>query len=349
MGLAGKFSVQGRRDFLKRFVRMGVGFVLLFPFSKILGRCHPTSAVAVTRSLFTMGTKVNITAYGESMRHCNHAINLAFGEFNAIDHLMSVFKQDSQLSQLNANAGREAVAVDSRIIEVLETTEQFSQTTDGAFDVTIEPLMQLWGFRNEQQTKPNDRQIAEALEAVGYRNIVINKKENTVGLLNRKSRIDLGGIAVGYSVDRAVHILRSEGIEQALINHSGDIYALGTPPDADAWEIGIVDPQNTDSIITKVALRDQALSTSGSYNNYILYDGIRFGHLLDPKRGIPVDPVLSLTVIADLCITADALSTGCFIAGIEQARHFIHDERNLKLLAVIEQNGREELIQLQGD
>jgi len=292
-------------------------------FSFLIPSVNHSSSILVNRASFTMGTVVNLAVYGESEAQCNHAINRAFEEINRIDTFMSVYKNESQLSLVNREAGKRGVAVDRSIVDVLKYAQRLSEITSGAFDVTIEPLMRLWGFRSEVSdsiTKPSDKQIAKTLEAVGYQNISINEKELPVGLLNSESRIDLGGIAVGYAVDSAVKVLQAKGITSALLNHSGDIFALGAPREDDSWEIGITDPLQPGSIITSVRIKDQALSTSGNYCNFRSFDDDRYGHILDPKQGLPTSNVLSTTIISNNAIEADALSTASFVTGIDKTR-----------------------------
>ena len=291
-----------------------------------------------------MGTTVSITAFGESTSHCTHAINCAFEEINTIDDLMSLYKHESQLSKINHYAGKAEISVDQRLLEVLKAAERFREQTNGAFDVTIEPLMKLWGFRGRNLlSRPTDREIAETREAVGHDNIVLEEKLSSVGLLHSKSKIDLGGIAVGYSVDRAVKILEQQGIENALINHSGDIYAMGSPPEETGWEIGIADPQSPEEILTRVRLTNKAVSTSGNYENHIVVNGMTYGHLMDPWTGKPSAKILSATIIADAAIQADALSTGIFVLGLPEGRKVIESLRNVDLIAVDYHDGEEEI------
>ncbi|MFQ5798456.1 MAG: FAD:protein FMN transferase, partial [Bacteroidota bacterium] len=226
-----RFDVS-RREFLNQSASLAFGVVLVSPFSPFLlttsRLCRdrrelaekstlPRTSTLVQRATFTMGTIVQVSAFGENRAHCNHAIERMFAEFYRIDRLMSVFKADSQISHINRQAGTSGVRVDQRLVEILELANRLSSLTDGAFDVTIEPLMELWGFRSDNppqtglRTRPSDREIAETLQAVGHRNVIIDRSSSTVGLAHPRSRMDLGGIAVGYSLDRAAEILRAEG------------------------------------------------------------------------------------------------------------------------------------------
>lgn len=295
-----------------------------------------------------MGSVLHVTVYGESLSHCDEALNNVFAEINTIEKLMSVFDEHSQLSLLNRYSYEREVQVDARILEVLENAKQFYHLTDGAFDVTIEPLMELYGFRDDKSLHhiPSDKQLATTLDAIGMNNITVNRKQETVNLHHQNTRLDFGGIAVGYAIDRAVKILKFHGVESALINHSGDIFALGSPPDEDSWEVGIVDPLNPEDIIATVRIKNQALSTSGNYENFVNLDGHRIGHLLNPHNGQTASSILSGTTIAPTAIEADALSTGFFVLGVERSKSVIAQSKNLQFIAVVQNGTGQEIIKL---
>jgi len=292
-----------------------------------------------------MGTIVTVTVVGENARHCHHAIDAVFTEMRTIDRLMTVFDERSQVSSINSTAGKSSVVVDQRLIEVLDAYLHYNVLTGGRFDVTLGPLMELWGFRNgHRERPPSDREIQNALEATGSQVVTTDRAHSSIGLLKEGASLDLGGIAVGYSVDRAVRILRDHGIETGLIDHSGDIYAMGSPPDADGWIIGIADPQRPERIITSLRIRDKALSTSGNYENFVVYEGNRYGHIIDPETGRPSSRVLSMTIVSDSSLEADALSTGAFVMGVEKACDLVRSDRNFNLVAIVEKEGHEEVI-----
>ncbi|MBI5216694.1 MAG: FAD:protein FMN transferase [Ignavibacteriae bacterium] len=343
-----------RRKFLRlsSLLTVGASLIPLKIFSKEILQLKE-----INRAAFTMGSIVTFTAYHEDERLCNNAIDEAIKEMKTIDKLMSVYDVNSHLSLVNCHSIKQEIAVDFRIIEVLEHARKFHQLTGGAFDVTIEPLMELYGFRDDKSLHhfPTDKQIAQVLDGVGFHNVsfssnfertttnpktqnskhlISNRKPETensklgvVNLLHENTRLDFGGIAVGYALDRAVNILKRHGIESALINHSGDIFSLGTPPYEDAWEVGIVDPQNTEEIMTTVKIKNQALSTSGNYQNFIELNGKRIGHLLDPRTGRSASSILSGTVIANTAIEADAFSTGMFVMGKKEATQFLSQQK----------------------
>jgi thiamine biosynthesis lipoprotein len=301
-----------RREFLRASIRSGLGITAasLLPL--------PASAsghrTVLRRAQYVMGTIVTIEAHGESRAHCYDALSRAFEELHRLDRIMSLYKRESQLCAVNANAGREAVTVDRSLIEVVLAARMVHTLTGGAFDITIEPLMRVWGFRDRRiQHRPADRDLASAHEAIGFERIRIDEKNGTIGLTHPRAALDLGGIAVGYSVDRVVSILREEGIEVAFVNHSGDVYALGSPDDADGWTVAVPDPATPQKFAATLVLKDNALSTSALYEKYLELDGVRFGHIVDPFSCEPSRAARSVSVIAPSALIADALSTGMFL------------------------------------
>jgi thiamine biosynthesis lipoprotein len=303
----------GRRSFLRASL---LAFpTLVLPSGLLLKR--PGGSAEVSRSTYAMGTQVSIHAFGENTRHVHAAITKAFERLHYLDSMWSIYKSGSDFSRINASAGERAIPVTQETVSLLQAGVTFSETTGGLFDCTIEPLMRLWGFRNENKTlrhAPSDKNIAAALELVGSQNIYLNPSESMAGLRRTNASIDPGGFAVGYAVDSMVDILRREGIESSLINHSGDIYALGAPPESAGWQIAIPSPTDINEPMQSLSLSNQAISTSGSYNSYVLCDGERYGHIIETLRGTPAMRFSSLSVVADTSLEADVFSTAWFCA-----------------------------------
>lgn len=331
-----------RRGFLKSSSTFALGAVVS-PFLSFADR--RSSLQFVERAAFTMGSIVTIKAYCHDSTRCHQAIDEAFREMKAVDKLMSVFDASSQLSEINRRAGREEMPVDDRILQVLRSAQEYHVLTHGAFDLTIEPLMELYGFRDEKSVHhfPSDKEISNILDGVGMKHVRLDPQNSTLSFGHPSTRLDFGGIAVGSAIDRAANILRSHGLESALINHSGDLCAIGAPPDTDGWDVGITDPHHTEGFITTVRINNQALSTSGNYRNFIQTDNRTIGHILNPTTGRTASTILSGTVIAPTAIEADALSTGLFVLGIEQSKSVIRQLNNVQYLAVV-QEGEGEIV-----
>jgi len=269
----------------------------------------------VHRTIYAMGTTVSIQAYGPDIQLLHSAIHNAFSELRRLESLFSVYRKGSDISRINSVSGVSEVEVSEETIDVVRSACHFSSLTGGTFDCTVEPLMRLWGFRQapvKRTDTPTEREMQQTLDAVGYKKICLDERRKRIGLLKSGAGIDLGGIAVGYSVERMAALLRAEGIERALINHSGDIYAIGAPPDTTGWPIGIPSIQNTEEIIFTTTLKDAAISTSSITDNYFEIHGKRYGHILDPISGSSVDLSRTVSVITQSSMCADVYSTALY-------------------------------------
>lgn len=334
-----------RRLFLRQSTRALAGGLLLSGLSPaLLRRFSYSQTVAdtialpqVERAFFTMGTVVTISAYGQSRDQINHAITRVVHEFRRLDDLLSVFKPESEVSRINRKAGKDNTPVGNEVVTLLNQARQYNEITGGAFDVTVEPLMKLWGFRQNpfiRSSLPTDREIAQALDAVGMKNVEVDENGSSVGLLQERSKLDFGGIAVGYSVDSAVRILKEEGIDAAFINHSGDAFALGCPPGTDGWEVSIPNPLRPGELLYDLRLHDRAISTSGGYEKCVLIEGQNYGHIIHPVTGRPPDRMLSTSILAPSATAADALSTATFCMTPEEAGTHLRSLRDTELLTV---------------
>lgn len=310
-----------RRTFLGKAARAGAGWVLMSvvpPWAfgqRMRGRAYRE------RAFFAMGSVATVSAYGESLAQTDQAINKVIAEFGRIERLLSVFDPASEISRINASAGKEPVAVSVETAGLVVRMSDYAVQTGGAFDATVEPLMRLWGFRDLRRTaSPSDREIAATLDVVGMKHVTADARAGTVGLDRRGVRLDSGGWGVGYAVDRAIAILQSEGIESALVNHSGDARAFGVPPDGGAWNAAIPDPRRRDEFIRTLTLENTAISTSADYETFVTLGNARYGHLIDMRTGKPADQVASVSVLAESSLAADVLSTAlaCGAPGVPE-------------------------------
>lgn len=313
-----------RRSFLKRMSGSAAGLALMTSLPAWVFSSKRHSRAYVERSFFTMGSVATISAFDDDRRHMMHAVTRAIEEFQRIENALSIFIPSSQVSRVNAEAGRNEVQAEGDLLWIADWSSKMSPLTKGAFDITVGPLMELWGFRgNHVDAEPDDKRILQLLGAVGSDKILVNNNAATVGLTHPAARIDLGGVGVGYAIDRAVQILRSEGVESAFVNHSGDAYALGTPDEHEGWEIGIPDPGSPDNILEKLTVRDGAIATSGGYRQFVTIGPRRFAHIIDPRSGIPGRSFVSTSVLAPDAVTADALSTSMFCSGPDEVKEVL--------------------------
>lgn len=270
----------------------------------------------VERTYVTMGSALHVTAWTADERTAAAAFGEVFDEFDRLDRLMSVWKEGSDVSRVNAAAGRAPVPVSPEVREVLRTARQVGDWTGGKFDVTFGALADVWKFDHDQDGRvPLASEIAARLPFVDYTAIEVDEAKGTAFLRRAGMRLHLGGIGKGYAVDRAVAILRQRGLRDFLIQAGGDFYASGRRGPR-PWRAGIQDPRGAGGTsFAALDLGDGTFSTSGDYERSFIKDGRRYHHLLDPDLGEPARGCRSVTIVAGSAMLADALSTGVFIAG----------------------------------
>lgn len=237
------------------------------------------------------------------------ASSIVFTEAKRIENLLSKYQEDSEVSRLN-RAGKLKVSPDT--FYIIKKSKEFCQASAGAFDITIAPLVDLWGFTRQEHIVPSDDKIKAALKLVGCDKIILHEKDNVVEFKLSGMKIDLGAIAKGFALDCAVSKLKEKNINSCLINAGGQIYALGERSGA-PWKVAIQNPRKPE-IIGVLELKDKSASTSGDYEQFFLKNGKRYSHIIDPKTGYPVaSGISSVTVITDSALEADALSTAIFV------------------------------------
>ncbi|MCM8779007.1 MAG: FAD:protein FMN transferase [Candidatus Omnitrophica bacterium] len=283
----------------------------------------------IKKGEFVLGTLGEIICVAEKAT-CETAIEKAFREIKKLENLFSYFSKNSLVRQLN-NAQGKPISVGEEFFAVIKKAKEISKKTGGAFDITISPLLKTWGFYEKEKpifSEPHSELIKEKLSLVGSEKIILDEEKKSIVLKDKNMAIDLGGIAKGYIVDRAVKVMRDEGIKNALVNLGGDIFCLGKGENKSFWRIGIQDPLNAGRIVGSLKLSDKAVATSGQYENFREIGGKKFGHIIDPRSGYPVETdVLSVSVVAEDCLTADALATAIFVLGKEKAEPILKEFR----------------------
>jgi thiamine biosynthesis lipoprotein len=266
------------------------------------------------RTAEKIGTFVQVTVITADENQAEAAFKGVFEEFDRVNNLMSAYRDDSELAKVNRASGVKPVVVSPALVNILEISREYSRKTDGAFDVTIGPVLRLWGFYRNKGYLPADSELLKAVSRVGWQNLAIDKKSSTVFLTNRGMALDLGAIAKGYAVDRAAGRLKEIGIENAMINAGGNLYAIGDK-DGTGWNIGIRHPER-DDIFTTLHIQNMAVATSGCYERFFDLAGRRFCHIIDAHTGRPIDNgILSVTIIAPTATDADAMSTSTMLLG----------------------------------
>ena len=267
----------------------------------------------VERWSWVMGQTVHLTLFAPSDDAGYEAAAAALAELRRIEARLSVFDDGSDLSELNRHAGAAAMRVDTDLLAVLTAAARFRRSTGGAFDIGVEPLMRAWGFRTPRATRPSRAELAEAEAAVRHASVSIHG--SSVRLAAAHTRLDLGGVGVGYGLDCAAAVLRRHGIRRALIDISGDCLALGAPPGSDGWKVEIVNSAAAADGPEVVKLRDAALATSANTVSVVRIGTTVAGHVMDPHTGYPATALRQASVLAGSGMEADALSTAMLVTG----------------------------------
>jgi thiamine biosynthesis lipoprotein len=266
-----------------------------------------------------MGTQFRIVLYAPDAATAKKASDAAFARIAELDGIMSDYKPASELMRLCKQAGGDPVPVSDDLLKVLTRSLEISRLTDGAFDITVGPVVRLWRRARRTMKLPDADELAAARKLVGYEQVMIDAKNKTVTLKSKGMLLDLGGIAKGYAAQAALEVLRRHGIRHALVAASGDIVVGDPPPDAKGWRIGIAplhDPNAKPSHY--VLLKNAAVSTSGDTEQYVEIDGKRYSHIVDPKTGLGLTRRMSVTVIMTDGSTADGMATGLCVLGPER-------------------------------
>jgi len=272
-----------------------------------------------SRTELILDTIFEVTIFVDEEIEGDPLVREAFDKVRALEKVMSRFVTNSDVDKINQQAGKEPVEVDPRTFYVIEKSLYFGEASQGKFDVTIAPLLNLWGFgTGEEREPPEGEEIEEVLPLVDYQEIELDEENMSVFLPREEMALDLGGIAKGYIVDEIAEFLEGEGIEHGTVNAGGDIRALGTRLDGNPWRIGITHPRDRENVIAVIPVTQEAIVTSGDYERFFTHEGERYHHILDPDTGQPAGEVMSVTVVAPDCITADSLSTAVFVLGVEE-------------------------------
>jgi thiamine biosynthesis lipoprotein len=252
-------------------------------------------------------------------------IDTAVKRIFEIEQVMSAFKESSDIGRINKNAGNGFAAVCKDTIILLKRALEFSQMSSGAFDITVRPLVELWGIGKKKNFVPDSREINKTIKLVNYRDILIDSTQSCAALRRPGQAVDLGGIAKGYAADEVRRILLENNVSTALINLGGNIEVIGTRPDGLPWQVGVQNPlAPTGKYIGTIGLFDKTIVTSGSNERFFVKNGIRYHHIIDPRTGEPAQSsLLSVTVICDCSVDADALTTALFVLGIESGMDLV--------------------------
>jgi thiamine biosynthesis lipoprotein len=274
----------------------------------------------IESTIDAMGSTFSIVAYGADRGRLEAALDQSFEEVRRLENLLSNYKHGSEWSKVNREAANQAVRVSPELFALLAACERYNRETEGAFDITVGPLVRVWGFYKGSGRVPHRAEIRSALSKVGNRKVILDHDNKTVRFAHAGVDMDPGGIGKGYAVDRVMTILRELGIESALISAGGSsIYGIGHPPGQEAWKVNIRHPRDPGESVEQVELRDRAMSTSGTSEKFFVSGGRIYSHIFDPRTGYPASGMLSVSVVADRTIDTEAWTKPMFILGREWA------------------------------
>lgn len=318
-------------------------FVPLFVFLAV-GCGNPKKAEIFRKTAFIMGTVVNVTVVDHDEIEASLKMEEVFNEMRRIEKLMAMHAEGSDVYKVNAAAGEKAVGISPETLTVIREAQHVAPLTSGKFDITIGALTALWDLENNGKKMfiPPPEEVRAAKEGMGLDEVAVDEAAGSVFLKRKGMALDLGGIAKGYAVDRAVELLRQAGISGGIVDAGGDLRLFGRKPDGTIWRTGIQHPRDPNGILAVLELTDIAIITSGDYERYFVKDGIRYHHILDPATGYPAGDCQSVTIITHDTAYADALGTGVFILGPEKGMELINSREELE--GIIVTSGGEVLV-----
>lgn len=305
-------SKKGRIGFLGKWLAAIALIAIVMTVSVI--RHGLNQSQTIEKSEFAMDTLVSIRASGKGARQ---AVDQAFDEIRSVEFLLSSYVPSSDISRVNSEAGRGYVTVSSDTLWVLERARQFYWKTSGAFDVTVAPLVRLWGFDSGNYRVPTNEEIQDVLQLVGFDKVLIDEVQVAVRFEREGMSLDLGGVGKGYAVDRAYSLLEKQEVDSAFISAgTSSIRVLGAKPGGKPWRVGIGHPRSPGEYLGVISLRSgDALGTSGDYQQYFEKDGVVYSHIIDPHTGLQPRDLSAVTILARNALDADILSTAVFVLG----------------------------------
>ena len=313
--MSGSFKNLGKviRQCCQTRYLIGVAIILLcaiLPF--LLDR--PDERYSQIRTFPMMGTVGRITLYSDRENQTEPALDQAQKKIAEIEKICNIFDPESELSRLNRSAARQEFSCSPLLWEMLCAADHYFKFSGGCYDPTVQPLMQLWGFRSKRKSLPSAAEIAGALKKVGWDKVKLDPEKRTVRFLADGIGIDFGGIAKGFALDKVKEILQRHGIRLAVLDFGGNIGCI-MPEKHDPCRIGIQDPEIPGELVHTVEMRSRCAATSGSYERFVIINGKQYSHIMDPRTGKPVSGMLSVTVVTPRGTDSDALSTAIFVKG----------------------------------
>lgn len=295
---------------------MVVSFLKLTFAALVLLMALPSNAqVLRERPASIMGSRFDITIVAKDSLTAEQNIDSVIAEMQRIEYLISDWKTNTQIAKVNRNAGIAPVAVDREVFELTQRSLYFSKITDGAFDISYAAMDKIWRFDGSMKVMPTPVQIAKSVAKVGFQNVVLDNVACTIFLKLPGMKIGFGAMGKGYAADKGRALMEANGITAGIVNASGDLTTWGSKPDGSAWRIGITNPFNEEKFIAVVPLKREAVTTSGSYEKFVNFGGVRYSHIINPATGYPATGLVSVSVFGPSAEIANGISTSIMVLG----------------------------------
>lgn len=286
-----------------------------------------------------MGNNFTITVVAENEKIGNENINLAIEEIRRIEKLLTTYKEDSQTNLINENAGIKPVKVDLEVLNLIERSIGISKITQGAFDISYGSIdKNLWNFDKTMTKLPDAETALKMVHLIDYRNIILDRENTTVFLKEKGMRIGFGGIGKGYAAEMAKQVLLKNNVQSGIINASGDLSAWGLQPNGKKWTIGVADPDAPNAAFSYMEISNKAVATSGNYEKFVTINGKKYSHTIDPKTGLPITGIKSVTIISGNAEFADAMATPIAVMGIKAGLFLIDQIPDLYCIIIDDNN-----------
>lgn len=286
-----------------------------------------------------MGNQFEFSVVSDDKTWALERIEEAIAEVQRIEKLLTTFGDYSQTNQINTTAGLAPVQVDLEVYELIERSLRISVLTQGAFDITYGSIdKSLWNFDRAMTSLPDEQTIKSSVRLINFRNVILDKERHAVFLKEKGMRIGFGGIGKGYAAERAKTVMVQAGVSSGIVNAAGDLTVWGTQPDGEAWTIGIADPDQKQRPFASLKLTNTSVATSGNYEKYVVIDGKKYSHTIDPRSGYPVRGVKSVTIICNNAEIADAMATPVMVMGIRAGIDLINQLREIACIVIDDNN-----------
>jgi thiamine biosynthesis lipoprotein len=291
------------------------------------------------RILKLMGNRFEISVVSDDAEWANSCIDLAVAEISRIEKLLTTFSDDSQTNQINAAAGIRPIKVDLEVYQLIDRSLKISELTQGAFDITYGSIdKSLWNFDVNMKALPDAETALQSVGLINYRNVILDPANITVFLKEKGMRIGFGGMGKGYAADRAKIVLQQSGVSNGIVNAAGDLVTWGTQPNGHPWTIAIADPDKQMTPFSTLNISNMAIATSGNYEKYAIINGKKYSHTIDPKTGLPVSGIKSVSIICPSAEFADAMATPVTVMGIRVGLNLVNQLQQLACVIIDDDN-----------